>query len=632
MTAPGRCGGATLVVLLTLWVLVGAALLLGRLGSQGHGVKNNDAGREVLTRRSLAAAEGALIAWAVSASSASGRSVAPGRLPFPDRNRDGNYDGKADCVTFGLNASHLLGRLPWAGSARPCAPMGLHVEVRDSAGERLWYAVSRNLVERGAGGPINPDMGEPGNMAHPWIVVRDADGRVIHDPRSRRPLPVAAAIIAPGAALEYQDRSAVAPGPENYLDRIAIGATIYDNADADGCPDGHPAPCGASRSGEEFVLRPGSPPAKGFNDRLAIITVSELVRAVEKRVLGEAAIALNRYHVSHGAYPWLASFTDPRSADFKSDLYRQGQLPVHLRDETFATRFTGSWNLVDTTPTTTLRHSGDASLVPPLADGLSGSITVSREHGRCRWSDWTRGSCNGARLFPVHLRHDLKKTVTRTVEIGFDIVDDTPRVIPPTASDVRRRSLSVSAAALPRSASLAWSIRITDHDGSSWGQRDITIDADTGGAMSLTGIRYDLSVVYDGLDDARDELPEWLVENEWQRFIYVAISSDAVPGGNADGDGDCATPLNTCLTLKVDGETARSDVRALVISSGAQWTGQDRGIGDCDDDGIHDDYLCAYFEGDNSDKSSPVAVDTYARDGYSAWFNDQVRVVAPLPP
>jgi hypothetical protein len=235
-------------------------------------------------------------------------------------------------------------------------------------------------------------------------------------------------------------------------------------------------------------------------------------------------------------------------------------------------------------------------------------------------------------VIPVHYRPDLGTTVTRTYEYSFNIADDTPQVIPPTAVDVRRRSVSVDAFRLPMPPSQTWSIRITDHDGFNTGQRDIVIDADTGGKITLRDIRYDLSVVYDDVNDERDELPEWFAENDWHHFIYVAIAQDAVPGGDVDGDGDCSTPANTCLTLNVAGRAVRKDVRALVISSGGRWAGQDRSIGDCDGDGIADDFLCAYFEGDNSDKSSPAAADTYARDPFSRAFNDQLRVVDPLPP
>jgi hypothetical protein len=177
-----------------------------------------------------------------------------------------------------------------------------------------------------------------------------------------------------------------------------------------------------------------------------------------------------------------------------------------------------------------------------------------------------------------------------------------------------------------------WVIRITDDDGVNRGQRDFTIDSDTAGAITVSGMRFDLSVVYDDIDDERDELPEWFAENNWHHLIYAALSSDAVAGGDADGDGNCRTPVNTCLTLNVDGTAARTGVRALLISAGAEWAHQDRSSGDCDGDGMEDDFLCAYFEGDNSDRSTAALADTFARDRYSVIFNDQVRIVAPLPP
>ena len=137
----------------------------------------------------------------------------PGLLPFPDRNRDGNYDGKGDCVTYGLNDSHLLGRLPWAGDANPCPRMGLNIDLRDGAGERLWYAVSRNLLVRGRGGAVNPGMGQAGRAEFPWIRLRNARGEVVTESGGGEPAAIAAVIIAPGATLAGQDRSRAAPGP-----------------------------------------------------------------------------------------------------------------------------------------------------------------------------------------------------------------------------------------------------------------------------------------------------------------------------------------------------------------------------------------------------------------------------------
>ena len=350
-------------------------------------------------------------------------------------------------------------------------------------------------------------------------------------------------------------------------------------------------------------------------------------------MLGEAAGALARYRDTYGVYPWLSSFHDPRSTvpgpvplSFKSDLSRAGLLPVHLEDEIFATRFAVSWRFVDGSPTTWTWHSGDARLVPPLSDGMIGTARVSPHSGRCRWSDPTRGDCFGTETVVEYYRADLARAVRRTVEVNFGVADPTPTVHPPTPADVRRRTLSLIGPRLPAT---AWNVRITDDDGIARGTREIAIDSDTAGGITLSGIRYDLSVVFDDVADARDELPEWFVDNEWHHHIHAAFSADAVAGGNADGDDDCTTPVDNCLSIGAPGGSAPRPVRGLVIAPGVPLSHQDRSIGDCDGDGLAEDYLCAYLEGDNSDKSTPARADVYSGGSFTALFNDQVRVVDP---
>jgi hypothetical protein len=87
--------------------------------------------------------------------------------------------------------------------------------------------------------------------------------------------------------------------------------------------------------------------------------------------------------------------------------------------------------------------------------------------------------------------------------------------------------------------------------------------------------------------------------------------------------------VDDCLTLMVAGRPVPTGVRALVISSGAVLAHQDRAVGDCDGDGIRDEYLCAWLEGDNGDRSTAAEADTYVRGEFSRHFNDQVRIVDP---
>src|SRR3972149_1749447 len=94
------------------------------------------------TLQTLGEAKKALIAWAVS------HPNTPGQMPWPDRNGDGDYDGNSDCVSTAFQYSYLLGQLPIVGQTNPCVSpqTGVGGDWRDAQGNRLWYAVSRNLV------------------------------------------------------------------------------------------------------------------------------------------------------------------------------------------------------------------------------------------------------------------------------------------------------------------------------------------------------------------------------------------------------------------------------------------------------------------------------------------------------
>lgn len=689
-----------------------------------------------------------------------------------------------------------------------------------SGGRTNQFAVGDNYV-LGPAGPVNPDMGGTGRMTYPWIQLRDAQGNVINDPNTGGALAVAAVIFAPGPVVGNQDRSGVAAAA-NYLDSITIVATTYDNADADGCPDNTTAPCGGA--GEEFVVYPNPQSGEAFNDDLVYITVDELMRAVEKRVLGEAAQALRTYRLgawnTNGVFPWLAEFRSPRAVSsgtatggsaahvdvatadflaegvqagdtmvnisdgsrgpvtavtttridfealmggtendvdvgenfiiepsFKGDvtsgdadatssathlddaagnfiaegvkpgnfivntddgssglitsvptatrinfagglvgglendfdagehfmvLSRAGQLPVHGRNEIFATSFIAEWHLhtVDEIP------SGSPSALIPDDSEIQGKdyppspppaiadrqyrISVTRENGRCLWTEAARVDCVGIQVIPAFWRTDLvpPRNVIRTMQVSISFTGTNVTITPPTANDVRRRSVSIGnlithntllpdpaiqpPPMLPQN---AWYVIVTDQDGGNSATMRLDLNGSNGWIV-VNGIRYDLSVVYDDIDDTKDELPEWFVENNWHHFIFAALSSDVAPGG----DNDCTNPApDTCLTLNVDGFPAPIDIRALLISAGAQRTKQDRAIGECDGvvglDPNNDSFFCAYFDSvdtapynvstevlHHGSNAASINTDLYARDVFSANFNDQVRIIEPLPP
>lgn len=264
------------------------------------------------TMQVLSEAKSALIAWAVS------HPNSPGMMPWPDRNTDldfdgdSAYDGKSDCVTSSFQSSYLLGQLPWRAQSNPCVTphTGLGADYRDAQGNRLWYAVSRNLVrdyENSEYPVINPGMANPphavtpylrqgGTDSYPWLRVLDRNGNLVSDR-------VAAVIISPGSPLEGQDRSSAAPDASQYLDTFRIGAAIFSNR-------------GYATADEDFIMGEDSRKLSAtdatyarpyhFNDKLVYITIDELIEALEKRVGEVVRSSLKNYHDTNGYYPYAA--------------------------------------------------------------------------------------------------------------------------------------------------------------------------------------------------------------------------------------------------------------------------------------------------------------------------------------
>lgn len=234
------------------------------------------------TYLALNEAKQALIAWAVN------NTANPGQMPFPDRNGDGNYDGRSDCPSpvSPFSYSLLIGQLPIYGQTNPCVSpqTGLGINVKDGSGNALMYAVSRNLVHKydaPTSNPIiNPSIITSPN--YPWMKVLDANGA----PVSNR---VAAVIIAPSAAIGVQNRTGAA-SVDNYLDTFKIDSVTFSNSNY-------------VTADEDFVINRKD---EDVNDRLVYITIDELMYALEKRVLEEAKNKLTAFYQANNYYPFAA--------------------------------------------------------------------------------------------------------------------------------------------------------------------------------------------------------------------------------------------------------------------------------------------------------------------------------------
>ena len=215
----GRESGQALFILLALIIAIAIGFVFGFLRPTALAMANDNK-----SGQALAQAKDALIGWAVSQPGVSITDM-PGLLPYPDRNADGNYDGHSDCPPLTISNNLLLGKLPFLGDqVPPCQSTQrdtMALDKVDGAGERLWYAVSGNLLRAPS---VTPNI--PANLSTTsgWLTVYDATGAALS-------ALVAFIVIAPGNALPGQDRSGAAPNPDNYLDSYTVGGTTYSNYD-----------------------------------------------------------------------------------------------------------------------------------------------------------------------------------------------------------------------------------------------------------------------------------------------------------------------------------------------------------------------------------------------------------------
>jgi hypothetical protein len=226
--------------------------------------------REKQTAAALAQAKEALIGRAANDENR------PGTLPCPDMDDDG--DAESPLFSPGNHCpGGYIGRFPWRTLDVP--------DLRDGAGERLWYVVASTYRDAEAAEPVNPFV-TPGEL-----TLDDPGGSDRY----------AALIVAPGAVICSQDRS-IGNSPASYLE--------LENNDLD----------------SDYVSRPTTGTAceqKNFNDRILAISPVELQPLMMKRIARiryEMVAKLRAYYSECEVYPWAMTFENPATiVSFDSD-------------------------------------------------------------------------------------------------------------------------------------------------------------------------------------------------------------------------------------------------------------------------------------------------------------------------
>jgi hypothetical protein len=284
LPAPRRERGSALLIILALIGIGAAFLLVSALNKANQQIE-----RDKITAAALAQAKEALIGYAASVAFSSGPCgtdcARPGELPCPDNWPQGSVNEGSPTTPCTGNA---IGRLPWKKLGLP--------DLRDAAGERLWYAVSTNYKDSPRVFPLNSDT--PGT-----ISVRDPSGTLLADATSGTG--VAAIVISPGAALTRQDgviqnrNAAGYNNPVNYLD-IANGEDNQDfiNWSSNGFIQGP-----IKDAGNSIIL----------NDTLITLARDDIMRVTEKRVAAEITNVLIPLL---GSLPNPAAFNDSTCLGF----------------------------------------------------------------------------------------------------------------------------------------------------------------------------------------------------------------------------------------------------------------------------------------------------------------------------
>lgn len=293
------------MIMIIIMVMGSLTFLVSSLSKSGASI-----GRDKITAESLTQAKDALIAFAATVqldNTCTGTNCArPGDLPCPDINNDGLADSPCGNASGSTGQSLRIGRLPWKTLGIP--------DLRDSSGERLWYAVSNNFKNNTRNTVLNSDT-------QGTISVYSATGILLNDGNSVAGTGAVAVVIAPGEVLAAQDRSnANINTPSNYLDSATVNGITHGNSSfVDG-------------SSTDGFIQGRIKDANGnlvVNDQIVVVTQNDILKVIQKRVAKEVKNCLIEYaSLSNGYLPWAARIrttSAPSYLDFSGRLF--GRIP-----------------------------------------------------------------------------------------------------------------------------------------------------------------------------------------------------------------------------------------------------------------------------------------------------------------
>lgn len=464
-----RQQGVALIIFLTVLILGVAWFAVGAIGKAAPGRAERDA----MTGVALQTAKQALLGY-IALKAADPGEGSPGRMPCPERlDAPGTANEGVAPPLPGYRPCESVGRLPWK-------TLGID-QIRDGAGEPLWYAVATGtwaLVEASTTLTINP--GSPNQL--PYDGAANA---------------VVAVIIAPGAPVNSMSEPGTAPSPCVKVNQhTARNVAPYVVANF--------LECGNS-TGTNYAL--GAAPWS--NDRTISITAAEVMEAVAgavaDRLQRQVAPALNEWFTTaslpywgRSYLPYASSFTAPASNDLCGDVdVLEGLMPA-AASPTCDTRWT----------------NGSVTQLLGLLGGSPSCTQIAGDSYRCTFTN-----ASSLLALKVRIRADAPR-------IGMSFRE------PISISDIDARAAN---GAVGTVSALSHSISTTTGTGS------VQFEVQ----FPLLPFLNQVTVTFPNVQRPSDARMNWFVDNNWAAYTYYMIAPgarlNAASACSTAGDPDCLT-------------------------------------------------------------------------------------------
>ncbi len=313
--------GAALLLLIMVLFTTASSLIIASVNYNNPKIRQS-----IDVRDELAQAKEILLYYASVYPEISGSGNGPGRLPCPDGDNDGFPD--SSCST---DLDTYQGRLPERLNPAGGTMLTFSDEFSD-LDQQIWYAVDPDY---------HTSTVSDVNFTNAGAFTIDGQSDYV------------AVLIAPGAAVDAQDRQDSSLDDSNYLE-------------------------GGNQNGSPYVSSYATDP-ENFNDQVLGITRTELMTYAVNRVIMEIRDRLDVYHASNRYYRLITDAEDFSSNNCSSWYYGK-TYPVHV----YLGYYNGicNWTDIDTSYNSALSgadawYSGDSWNDPSVFTYTEGVNTAT---------------------------------------------------------------------------------------------------------------------------------------------------------------------------------------------------------------------------------------------------------------